>query len=45
MPNDAEADARSQFEALRNGSGKENAFDISTEMKKVMFEEVGIYRQ
>ena len=27
-----------------NGSGKENAFDISTEMKKVMFEDVGIYR-
>jgi succinate dehydrogenase / fumarate reductase flavoprotein subunit len=41
---DAEADSRSQFEALRNGSGKENAFTISTEMKKVMFDEVGIYR-
>ena len=36
--------ARSQFEALRNGSGKENAFDISSEMKKVMFDDVGIYR-
>jgi len=44
LPVDAEAGARSQFEALRNGSGKENAFTISTEMKKVMFEEVGIYR-
>ena len=44
MPTDAEADARSTFEALKNGSGKENAFDISTEMKKVMFDEVGIYR-
>jgi succinate dehydrogenase / fumarate reductase flavoprotein subunit len=44
MPNDAEAGAKSAFEALRNGSGKENAFDISTEMKKVMFDEVGIYR-
>ena len=44
MPQDAEAGARSQFEALRNGSGKENAFDISNEMKKVMFSEVGIYR-
>jgi succinate dehydrogenase / fumarate reductase flavoprotein subunit len=43
-PAGAEAGARSQFEALRNGSGKENAFDISTEMKKVMFEDVGIYR-
>jgi succinate dehydrogenase / fumarate reductase flavoprotein subunit len=44
LPQDPEAEARAQFEALRNGSGKENAFDISTEMKKVMFEEVGIYR-
>jgi succinate dehydrogenase / fumarate reductase flavoprotein subunit len=44
LPAGAEAGARSQFEALRNGSGKENAFTISMEMKKVMFEEVGIYR-
>jgi succinate dehydrogenase / fumarate reductase flavoprotein subunit len=44
LPADAEADSRSQFDALRNGSGKENAFDIATEMKKIMFEDVGIYR-
>jgi succinate dehydrogenase / fumarate reductase flavoprotein subunit len=44
LPEDAEADARSQFDALRQGSGKENGFDISTEMKKVMFDDVGIYR-
>jgi succinate dehydrogenase / fumarate reductase flavoprotein subunit len=44
LPGEAEAGARSQFETLRNGTGKENAFDISTEMKKVMFEDVGIYR-
>jgi succinate dehydrogenase / fumarate reductase flavoprotein subunit len=44
LPNDPEAEARSQLEALRNGSGREKAFDISAEMKKVMFEEVGIYR-
>jgi succinate dehydrogenase / fumarate reductase flavoprotein subunit len=44
LPADAEAYSRSQFEALRNGSGKENAFDIATEMKKVMFDLVGIYR-
>jgi succinate dehydrogenase / fumarate reductase flavoprotein subunit len=44
LPLDAEAATRSQFEALRNGSGKENVFDISVEMKKVMFDEVGIYR-
>jgi succinate dehydrogenase / fumarate reductase flavoprotein subunit len=41
---DAEAEARSQFDSLRNGSGQENAFDITTEMKKVMFNDVGIYR-
>jgi succinate dehydrogenase / fumarate reductase flavoprotein subunit len=35
LPLDAEAAARLQFEALRNGSGKVNAFDIATEMKKV----------
>ncbi|MEJ5226225.1 MAG: succinate dehydrogenase/fumarate reductase flavoprotein subunit, partial [Anaerolineales bacterium] len=29
---------------LRNGSGKENVFDIGNEMKKVMFDDVGIYR-
>ncbi len=44
LPLEAEAGARSEFEALRNGSGKENAFDISVEMKKVMFDDVGIYR-
>ncbi len=44
LPDDAEADAKSQFEALRHGSGKANAFDITTEMKKVMFDLVGIYR-
>jgi succinate dehydrogenase / fumarate reductase flavoprotein subunit len=44
LPNSAEGPAKSQFDALKNGSGKENAFTISTEMKKVMFEDVGIYR-
>jgi len=44
LPADPEAGAKSQFEALRNGSGKENAFDLATEMKKTMFDLVGIYR-
>src|SRR5574338_256966 len=44
LPQDAEASAMSQFEALRNGSGKESVYDLSNEMKKVMFSEVGIYR-
>jgi len=44
LPDTTEADSRSQFDSLRNGSGKANAFDIATEMKKVMFNDVGIYR-
>ena len=44
LPDEAEAGARSQFEALKNGSGKENVFKLSTELKKVMFADVGIYR-
>jgi len=44
LPAEPEADARAQFEALRSGSGRENAFDIAGEMKKVMFDLVGIYR-
>jgi succinate dehydrogenase / fumarate reductase flavoprotein subunit len=44
LPADAEAGSRSQFEALKNGSGKANVFKISSELKKVMFNDVGIYR-
>jgi succinate dehydrogenase / fumarate reductase, flavoprotein subunit len=44
LPENAEAAARAQFDGLRKGSGKENAFDIATEMKKIMFDLVGIYR-
>ena len=44
LPQDAEASAMSEFEALRNGSGKASVYDLSNEMKKVMFSEVGIYR-
>jgi succinate dehydrogenase / fumarate reductase, flavoprotein subunit len=44
LPEDAESASKSAFEALRKGSGKENAFDIANEMKKVMFADVGIYR-
>ncbi len=44
LPGDADSAARSDFEALRNGSGKVNAYDLSNEMKEVMFREVGIYR-
>ena len=44
LARDAEVGAMSEFAALRNGSGKENAFDISNDMKNVMFSDVGIYR-
>jgi succinate dehydrogenase / fumarate reductase flavoprotein subunit len=44
LPEDAEAGVKARFDAIRHGSGKENAFDISSEMKKVMFDYVGIYR-
>ncbi|WKZ36809.1 MAG: FAD-dependent oxidoreductase [Anaerolineales bacterium] len=44
LPGDAATGTRSTLEALRNGSGRENAFDIANEMKKVMFADVGIYR-
>ena len=44
LPADPTAEAKAQFDALRNGSGKENAFDIGNDMKKIMFEDVGIFR-
>jgi succinate dehydrogenase / fumarate reductase flavoprotein subunit len=44
MPLEAESGSMSQFEALKNGSGKENVFKLSNELKKVMFADVGIYR-
>ena len=44
MPQDAESGAKSEFEALKKGSGKENVYDLSNEMKNVMFTEVGVYR-
>jgi succinate dehydrogenase / fumarate reductase flavoprotein subunit len=44
LPVEAESGSMSQFEALKNGSGKENVFKLSNELKKVMFADVGIYR-
>lgn len=44
LPGEADSASSAQFEKLRKGSGKENVFDIGTEMKKVMFDLVGIYR-
>jgi succinate dehydrogenase / fumarate reductase flavoprotein subunit len=44
LPEDPAGEARRQIETLKSGSGKENAFDIGTEMKKVMFDDVGVFR-
>ncbi len=44
LPADPTEFSRQQFDALRNGDGKENAFDIAAEMKKIMFDDVGVFR-
>jgi succinate dehydrogenase / fumarate reductase flavoprotein subunit len=44
LPADPTEFASSQFERIRSADGRENAFDISTTMKKVMFDEMGIFR-
>jgi succinate dehydrogenase / fumarate reductase flavoprotein subunit len=44
LPGNPTAEAESQFNALRNASGTENGFELAIEMKKVMFDLVGIYR-
>ncbi len=36
--------SRAQFDRIRNADGKENAFDIAVTMKKVMFDDMGIFR-
>ena len=44
LPTDPTAFASAQFERIRSADGKENAFDIATTMKKVMFDDMGIFR-
>jgi len=44
LPADPTGFARTQFESILHADGKENTFDIATEMKKVMFDEMGIFR-
>ena len=44
LPADPTAEAVAQLDALRHGSGEQNAFDIGNDMKKIMFEDVGVYR-
>jgi succinate dehydrogenase / fumarate reductase flavoprotein subunit len=44
LPADAGDYIQKHLSSLRSGSGKENAFDLTREMKKVMFDHVGIFR-
>jgi succinate dehydrogenase / fumarate reductase flavoprotein subunit len=44
LPSGSEEEVKAIFDAMKHGSGTENAFDIATAMKSVMFDLVGIYR-
>ncbi|MRR29126.1 FAD-binding protein, partial [bacterium] len=44
LPKDPTEFVQSQFDRIRSADGKENAFDIGTTMKKVMFDDMGIFR-
>jgi succinate dehydrogenase / fumarate reductase flavoprotein subunit len=44
LPDDVERDTKTQIEQLKNGSGKEKASQLSVEMKKMMFDLVGVFR-
>ena len=44
LPADAADFARAQLDVYRTSDGTENAFDIAGEMKKVMFDDMGVFR-
>jgi succinate dehydrogenase / fumarate reductase flavoprotein subunit len=44
LPDDPTGITRTRFDRIRSADGKENAFDIAGEMKKVMFDDMGIFR-
>src|SRR5512136_2232050 len=44
LPDDPTGFARAQFDQFLKADGKENAFDIARAMKKVMFDDMGIFR-
>ena len=44
LPPDPTEFTRRQFDRIRSADGKDNAFDIATTMKKVMFDDMGIFR-
>jgi succinate dehydrogenase / fumarate reductase, flavoprotein subunit len=44
LPDDPAESIRARFTQFTHADGKENAFDIAREMKKVMFDDMGIFR-
>jgi len=44
LPDDPAGFAQAQFDRIRLADGKENAFDLGRTMKKVMFDDMGIFR-
>jgi succinate dehydrogenase / fumarate reductase flavoprotein subunit len=44
LPDDPAEFIRARFAQFTHADGKENAFDIGREMKKVMFDDMGIFR-
>ncbi len=44
LPADPSGFIHDQFDSIRSADGRENAFDIATTMKKVMFDDMGIFR-
>jgi len=44
LPEDPTAFATEQLTRIMQGDGSENAFDISNEMKKIMFDDMGVFR-
>jgi succinate dehydrogenase flavoprotein subunit len=44
LPADPAEFAQAQFDRIRKADGTENLFDIATQMKKVMFDDMGIFR-
>ncbi|MCD4802032.1 MAG: succinate dehydrogenase flavoprotein subunit [Anaerolineales bacterium] len=44
LPKDPAAFAMQQLDSIRNSNGNENMIEIADEMKKVMFEHVGVFR-
>jgi succinate dehydrogenase / fumarate reductase flavoprotein subunit len=45
LPKEPEAFALQQLESIKNGSGKELMVDLAAEMKSVMMEHVGVFRE